>query len=203
MEPDNNSYYRVILRPEQRITVLDAHRVGDIFFQLHRRSNWCGQISNSTDLPNQVALLYALIQHFGPNQVVCVPAFGDLLGNLSFERVFFPETLHSCLSLPYILQFIIIHRLPESSFPPRHTIPQGIINGVWEQCRYRDWWPVFQYYQEGSSFNPVPEERDDTADSCTTGLFIVKGLFKTITFSRRTGRKINRSNMVFHTITHP
>jgi hypothetical protein len=32
---------------------------------------------------------------------------------------------------------------------------------VWEQHRYRDWWPVFQYYQEGSSFNPVPEERDE------------------------------------------
>ena len=32
MEPDDNSYYRVILRPEQRHTVLDAHHVGDIFF---------------------------------------------------------------------------------------------------------------------------------------------------------------------------
>ena len=113
------------------------------------------------DLPNQVALLYPLIQRFGPNQVVCVPALGDPLENLSFDRVFFPETLHSCLSLPYILQFIIIHRVPESSFPPQHTIPQGVINGVWEQRRYRDWWPVFQYYQEGSSFNPVPEERDE------------------------------------------
>jgi hypothetical protein len=29
---DDNTYYRVILRPEQRHTVLDAHRVGDIFF---------------------------------------------------------------------------------------------------------------------------------------------------------------------------
>ena len=161
MEPDDNSYYRVILRPEQRIMVLDAHRVGDIFFQLHRTSNFRGQISNSMDLPNQVALLYPLIQRFGPNQVVGVPAFGDPLENVSFERVFFSETLHSCLSLPYILRFIIIHRVPESSFPPQHTIPQGVINGVWEQRRYRDWWPVLQHYQEGSSFNPVPRERDE------------------------------------------
>jgi hypothetical protein len=74
---------------------------------------------------------------------------------------FFPETLNSCLSLPYILRFIIIHRVPESSFPPQHAIPPGVINGVWEQHRYRDWWPVLQHYQEGSSFNPVPEERDE------------------------------------------
>jgi len=93
-EPNDNSYYRVILRPEQRHTVLDAHHVGDIFFQLHR-SNFHGQIKNSTDLPDQVALLYALIQRFGPNQFVGVPAFGDPLENLSFERAFFPELLHS------------------------------------------------------------------------------------------------------------
>ena len=74
---------------------------------------------NSTDLPDQVALLYALIQRFGPNQVIEVPAFGDSLENLSFDRAFFPETLHSCLSLPYILGFIIIHdKVPESSLPP-------------------------------------------------------------------------------------
>ena len=66
--------------------VLDAHRVGDIFFQLHRTSNFRGQISNSMDLPNQVALLYPLIQRFGPNQVVGVPAFGDPLENVPFER---------------------------------------------------------------------------------------------------------------------
>ena len=95
MEPNDNSYYRVILRPEQRITVLDAHRVGDIFFQLHRTSNFRGQISNSMDLSNQVALLYPLIQRFGPNQVVGVPAFGDPLENVPFERVFFSETLYS------------------------------------------------------------------------------------------------------------
>ena len=88
---------------------------------------------------NQVALLYALIQRFGPNQAVGVPTFGNPLENLFFERVFFPETLHSCLFLPYILWFIIIHRVPESSFPPRHRILQGVINGMWEQCTYRAW----------------------------------------------------------------
>ena len=150
MEPNDNSHYRVILRPEQPHTVLDAHCVGNIFFQLHR-SNFCGQIRNITDLPNQVALLYTLIERFGPNQVVGVPAFGDPLENLSFERAFFSETLHSCLSLTYILRFILIHKVPESFLPPRHTLPQ-VIRGRWEQHRYRDWWPVFQYYQEGSSF---------------------------------------------------
>ena len=100
MEPDDNSYYRINLTQEQRITVLDAHRVGDIFFQLHRRSNYRGQIVNSTDLPDQVALLYALIQHFGPYQFVDVPAFDDPLESLSFDRAFFPEILPSCLPLP-------------------------------------------------------------------------------------------------------
>ena len=93
MEPDDNSYIRVILRPEQGHTVLDAHRVGDIFLHLHR-PNFRGNIRNSMDLPNQVALLYTLIEYFGPNQVVGVPAFGDPSKNLSFERLFFPETLH-------------------------------------------------------------------------------------------------------------
>ncbi len=117
--------------------MLDAHRVGNIFLQLHR-SDFRGQIRNSTDLPNQVALLYALIERFGPNQVVGVPAFGDPLENLSFGRAFFSETLHSCLSLTYILRFILIHKVPESFLPPRHTLPQ-VIRGGWEQHRYRDW----------------------------------------------------------------
>ena len=163
MEPDDNSYYRVILNPDQRIVVLDAHRLGDIFFQIRRGSSvFRGQTRNNTDLPNQVALLYALIQRFGPNQVVGVPAFGDPLENLSFERVFTPETLHSCLSLNYIIRFILIHKVPESSLPPRHTIPQGaVISGVWDERSYCDWWPVFQRYQEGPSINRVPEERDE------------------------------------------
>ena len=169
MEPGDNSYYRVILRPEQRITVLDAHRVGDIFFQLHSGSNFRGQISNSTDLPNQVALLYALIQRFGPNQVVGIPAIGNPLENLSFERAFIPATLHSCLSLNYIIRFILIHKVPESSLPPRHTIPQGaIISGGWDARSYRDWWPVFQRYQEGPSIHLVPEERDEHGRILTT-----------------------------------
>ncbi len=79
-----------------------------------------------------MALLHTLIEHFGPNQVVGVPAFGDPLKNFSFERAFFPETLHSCLSLPYILCFILIHRVSESSLPPRHVLPQ-VISGGWEQ----------------------------------------------------------------------
>ena len=163
MEPDDNSYYRVNLNPDQRIVVLDAHRLGDIFFQIRRGSSeFRGQIRNNTDLPNQVALLYALIQRFGPNQVVGVPAFGNPLENLSFERAFIPETLHSCLSLNYIIRFILIHKVPESSLPPQHTIPQGaIISGVWDERIYRAWWPVFQHYQEGPSINLVPEERDE------------------------------------------
>jgi len=161
MEPDDNSYYRVILNPDQRIVVLDAHRVGDILFQIRRGSIlFQGKIRNNTDLPNQVALLHALIQRFGPNQVVGVPAFGNPLENLSFERAFIPETLHSCLSLNYIISFILIHKVPESSLPPRHTIPQGaIISGVWEERLYRPWWPVFQRYQRGTSINFV--ERDE------------------------------------------
>ena len=119
MEPDNNSYYRVNLNPDQQIVVLDAHRLGDIFFQIRRGSTLCrGQIRSNTDLPNQVALLNALIQRFGPNQVVGVPAVGDPLENCSFERAFIPETLHSCLSLTYIIRFILIHKVPESSLPP-------------------------------------------------------------------------------------
>ena len=168
MEPDDNSYYRVNLNPDQRIVVLDAHRLGDIFFQI-RRGLFGGQIRNNTDLPNQVALLYALIQRFGPNQVVGIPAVGNPLENLSFERAFIPATLHSCLSLNYIIRFILIHKVPESSLPPRHTIPQGaIISGVWEARTYRDWWPVFQRYQEGPSINLVPEERDKHGRFLTT-----------------------------------
>ena len=79
-----------------------SHRVGDILFHFHG-STFCGQHLNSTVLPNQVALLYTLIERFGPNQVVGVPAFGDPLEHLSVNRVFLPETLHSCLALPYIL----------------------------------------------------------------------------------------------------
>jgi len=143
------------------------------------------------DLPYQVAMLYALIQCFGPNQVVGIPALKDPLENLSFERAFFSETLNSCLSSPYILQFIIIHKVPTSSLPLWHTLPQVISSG-WEQCRYCNWWPLFQRYQ----FNPPYPKKGthDTADSCTTGPLLVKGLFKTITFSRRTGRKIKPSN---------
>jgi hypothetical protein len=55
------------------------------------------------DLPYQVAMLYALIQCFGPNQVVGITALEDPLENLSFERAFFSETLNLYLSLPYIL----------------------------------------------------------------------------------------------------
>jgi hypothetical protein len=145
------------------MTWYDTHRLGDIFFQIRRGSSeFRGQIRNNTDLPNQVALLYALIQRFGPNQVVGVPAFGNPLENLSFERAFIPETLHSCLSLNYIIRFILIHKVPESSLPPQHTIPQGaIISGVWDERIYRAWWPVFQHYQEGPSINLVPEERDE------------------------------------------
>ena len=71
------------------------------------------------DLPYQVAMLYALIQCFGPNQVVGITALEDPLENLSFERSFFSETFNSYLSLPYILQ-------PEISLPPWHTLPQVI-----------------------------------------------------------------------------
>jgi hypothetical protein len=158
-----NGYYRVILNPDQRIVVLDAHRLGDIFFQICRGSSvFWGQIRNNTDLPNQVALLNALIQRFGPNQVVGIPAFGNPSENLSFQRVFIPETLYSCLSLNYIIRFILIHKVPESSLPPQHTLPQGaVISGVWDGCSYRAWWPVFQRYQEGPSINLVPEERDE------------------------------------------
>ncbi len=186
MEPDDNSYYRVILRPEQRHTVLDAHRWG-IYFSTSQSGD---QILNSIDLPYQVAMLYALIQCFGPNQVVGIKALEDPLENLSFERAFFSETLNSYLSLPYILQFIIIHKVPEISFPPWHTLPQVISSG-WEQSRYCNWWPLFQRYQ----FDPQYPKKGthDTADSCTMGPLFVKGLFKTIAFSRRTGRKSRQS----------
>ena len=147
--------------------MLDAHREGDIFFHLCRPT-FRGHISNSRDLSNQVVLLYTLIERFGPNQVVGVPAFGNPLDNLSFERAFLPEMLHSCLSLPYILRFILIHKVPESSLPPRHTLPQ-VISGGWEQHSYRDWWTVFPHYRESSSFHPVPKEQT------TFGLFLYNG----------------------------
>ena len=81
--------------------------------------------------------------------------------------------------------------MPEISFPPWHTLPQVISSG-WEQSRYCNWWPLFQRYQ----FDPQYPKKGthDTADSCTMGPLFVKGLFKTIAFSRRTGRKIKPSN---------
>ncbi len=88
MDPDDDIYFRVIFGPTQGHTVLDAHCVGDILLHFHR-SNFHGNIRTSSELPNQVALLYSLIEHFGPNQVVGVPAFGDPLENFSFERAFF------------------------------------------------------------------------------------------------------------------
>ena len=74
---------------------------------------------------------------------------------------------------PTNLRFILIHRVPESSLPPWHTLPQ-VISGGWEQRRYRDWWPVFQRYQ----LNPVPKERD------TYGRFLYNGAPYSKAYSR-------------------
>ena len=177
MEPNDNSYYRVILRPEQRHTVLDAHRWG-IYFSTSQSGD---QILNSIDLPYQVAMLYALIQCFGPNQVVGITALEDPLENLSFERSFFSETFNSYLSLPYILQ-------PEISLPPWHTLPQVISSG-WEQSRYCNWWPLFQRYQ----FDPQYPKKGthDTADSCTTGPFLSKAYSRP---SRSAGGQAGKSS---------
>ena len=184
MEPNDNSYIRVILRPAQGLTVLDAHRVGDILFHL-RRPTFCGQIRNSTDLPKQVALLYTLIERFGPTQVVGVPAFGDPLENVSFERAFFPETLYSCLSLPYILCFIIIHKVPEMrvlSLPGTLSHMSSAAGGsnvvIVTGGRYSN------ITGRVHPFTQYPKKGTHTADSCITGSLIVNGLFKTLTFTR-------------------
>ena len=106
MDPEDNSYSRVSVDP---VLALDAHCEGDIFLPL-RESDFHGYVRCATELPNQVALLYTLIEYFGPNQVVGVPPFGNPRENLSFARLLFPETLQSCLALLYILRFILIHR---------------------------------------------------------------------------------------------
>jgi hypothetical protein len=97
MEPDDNSCIRVILRPDQGHTVLDAQSsCGGYPFPLSR-------VNLSRTTPEQHRPSQSGVERFGPNQVVGVPAFGDPLEHLSVNRVFLPETLHSCLALPYIL----------------------------------------------------------------------------------------------------
>ena len=73
MDPEDNSYSRVSVDP---VLALDAHCEGDIFLPL-RESDFHGYVRCATELPNQVALLYTLIEYFGPNQVVGVPPIGD------------------------------------------------------------------------------------------------------------------------------
>ena len=159
MDPEDNSYSRVSVDP---VLALDAHCEGDIFLPL-RESDFHGYVRCATELPNQVALLYTLIEYFGPNQVVGVPPFGDPQENLSFARLLFPETLHSCLALLYILCFILIHKVPESSLPPRNSLPQVpdrlFFRATWEARCWRNWWPVFHHYRDSADFIFVPEER--------------------------------------------
>ena len=159
MGPEDNSSSRVIVHP---VLALDAHRVGDFFLPLHE-SDFHGHPGCATVLPHQVALLYTLIEYFGPNQVVGVPPLGDPRENLSFARLLFPETLHSCLALPYILRFILIHKVPESSLPPRYSLPQVpdrlLTRATWEPRAWQDWWPVFHRYRASADFPWVPEER--------------------------------------------
>ena len=159
MDPEDNSYSRVNVLP---VLALDDHRVGDFFLPL-RESEFHGHVGCAVDLPNQVALLYTLIEYFGPNQVVGVPQFGDPRENLSFERLLFPKMLHSCLALPYILRFILIHKVPESSLPARSSLPQVpdrlLTSATWEPRCWQDWWPVFHRYRVGADFIFVPEER--------------------------------------------
>ncbi len=89
-----------------------------------------------------------------PNQVVGVPSLGNPLATVRFELAILPETLHSCLRLNYILRFICIHNMPESSLPPWNSVPQ-VSRAEWDQYRYHDWWPTFQQHR----FKPVPKER--------------------------------------------
>ncbi len=80
MDPEDNSYSRVNVLP---VLALDDHRVGDFFLPL-RELDFHGHVGCAADLPNQVALLYTLIEYFGPNQVVGVPQFGDPPGEFIF-----------------------------------------------------------------------------------------------------------------------
>ena len=159
MDPEDNGYSRVSVPP---VLALDAHRVGDLFLPL-RESDFHDHVGCATDLPNQVALLYTLIEFFGPNQVVGVPPLGNPRENLSFVRLLFPETLHSCLALPYILHFILIQEVPEGSLPLRYSLPHvpvRLLNrATWEPRSWQDWWPVFHRYRASADFTFVPEER--------------------------------------------
>ena len=146
------------------------------------------------DLPNQVALLYTLIEHFGPNQVVGVPAFGDPLEHLSVNRVFLPEMLHSCLSLPCILHSSLsigclrVLSLP-GTFSPKSSTAGGrnavfVTGGQYSIITGRV-----------HPFTRFPKNGTHTAGSCLTGPLIVTGPFKTIVFNSRTGRMLNRRNI--------
>ena len=148
------------------------------------------------DLPKQVTLHYALIQCHMPNQVGGVPAFGDPLENTTFERVFFPKTLHLCLSLLYILIFIIIHKVPESSLPPQHTLSRKSYVAGGSHTNI----VIGGLYSHVTCLPQYPKKGTDTADSCTMVPFIVKGLFRTILLSRRTGRKIKPSRRIIRDI---
>ena len=150
----------------------EAPLAGDILLHFHG-STFDGRPRTPSDLPNQVALLYRLIEHFGPNQVVGVPAFvlDDPLGSSAASRALFPETLHSCLALPYILRFILIHRVPESSLPPLDFFPEVVKRdrSGWVGRSFDFRWPVFQRYRASSSLHTVAEERD------ASGRFLFNG----------------------------
>jgi len=165
----------------------EAPLAGDILLHFHG-STFDGRPRTPSDLPNQVALLYRLIEHFGPNQVVGVPAFvlDDPLGSSVASRVLFPETLHSCLALPYILRFILIHWVPESSLPPLDFFPEVVKRdrSGWVGRSFDFRWPVFQRcgrFSNGTGrvhpFTPLPKNGTHPAGFYLTEPLTVKGLF--------------------------
>ena len=153
-----------------------SHRVGDILFHFHE-STCRGQPLNSTDLTNQVALLYTLIEHFGANQVVGVPAFGNPLEHLSVNRVFLPEMLHSCLSLPYILHSSLsIGCLRVLSLPGTFSHKSSAAGG--RNVVFATGGRYSNITGRVHPFTRLPKNGTHTAGSCLTGPLIVSGPFR-------------------------
>jgi hypothetical protein len=188
MEPNDNSCIRVILHPDQGHTVLDAQSsCGGYPFPLSR-------VNLSWTTPEQHRPSQSGVERFGPNQVVGVPAFGDPLEHLSINRVFLPETRHSCLSLPYILHSSLsIGYLRVLSLPGTFSHKSSAAGG-----RNIVFATGGRYSNITGRVHPLtwlPKNGTHTAGSCLTGPLIVNGPFKTIAFNSRFGRMLNRRNI--------
>ena len=95
--------------------VLDAQRLGDWEFLFHREV-WLsfGPSEPPSFLPQQRRNLGALIEVFGPNQLVLVANPGNPIPPAGTDFCS-PQTLHGCLELTYVCRRLTIHGFPESS----------------------------------------------------------------------------------------